>query len=64
MPRSMQEILDQADEFARRFESYQPEGSDERPLEEYLLERAVIDRARSERQIAEAVIAGRRKGIS
>jgi hypothetical protein len=49
MPRSIQEILDQADELAKRFEDYEPARSDERPVEEYLLERAALARARSEK---------------
>jgi len=64
MPRSIQEILDHGDELARRFEEYDPEARDERVVEEYLLERATIDRARSERQIVEAVVAARGKGLS
>ena len=56
MPRSIQEILDQADEFAERFENYEPNDADERPVEEYLLERAVLNRARSEREVVDAVI--------
>jgi hypothetical protein len=64
MPRSIQEILDQADELAKRFEDYEPEANDERPVEEYLLERAALARARSERQVADAVIAARRAGAS
>lgn len=43
MPRSIQEILDHGDELARRFEDHEPNSDDERPLEEYLLERATID---------------------
>lgn len=39
MPRSIQEILDHGDELARRFEDYEPTSDDERPVEEYLLER-------------------------
>ena len=42
MPRSIQEILDHADELAQRFEDYEPEPNDERPVEEYLLERAAV----------------------
>ena len=57
MPRSIQEILDQADELARRFEEYEPSDGDERPVEEYLLQRAALARARSERQIVDAVVA-------
>lgn len=64
MPRSIQEILDHADELARRFEDYDPEPGDERPVEEYLLERAAMARARGERQIVEAVTAARAKGVS
>ncbi len=64
MPRSIQEILDHADELAKRFEAYEPGAGDERPVEEFLLERATIERARSERQIIGAVTAARRKGLS
>ena len=64
MPRSIQEILDHADELARRFEEYEPSEGDERPAEEYLLQRAVVARARSERQIVDAVVAARNAGIS
>lgn len=64
MPRSIQEILDHADELADRFEDYEPADGDERSVEEYLLERATLDRARSERQVVEAVTAARGKGLS
>jgi hypothetical protein len=64
MPRSIQEILDHADELAQRFEDYEPEPGDERPVEEYLLERAALARARGERQIVDAVTAARAKGVS
>lgn len=64
MPRSIQEILDQAEELARRFEEYEPSEGDERPVEEYLLQRAALARARSERQIVDAVVAARGAGIS
>ena len=64
MPRSIQEILDHADELAKRFEDYEPDPSDERPVEEYLLERAALARARSERQIVDAVTAARAKNVS
>ena len=64
MPRSIQEILDQADELARRFEEYEPSDGDERSVEEYLLSRAALARARSERQIVDAVVAARSAGIS
>ena len=64
MPRSIQDILDHADELASRLESYEPSEADERPVEEYLLERAALARARSERQIIEAVSAARDAGIT
>jgi hypothetical protein len=64
MPRSIQEILDHADELARQFEEYEPSEGDERPVEEYLLQRAALARARSERQIVDAVVAARHAGIT
>lgn len=64
MPRSVQDILDHADELAKRFEDYEPSSDDEVAVAEYLLRRAALARARSERQIAEAVDAARRAGIS
>lgn len=64
MPRSIQDILDHADELADRFENYEPDPSDERPVEEYLLERAALARARSERQIVDAITAARSKQVS
>ena len=64
MPRSIQDILDHADELAQRFEDYEPQPGDERPVEEYLIQRAAIARARSERQIIEAVTSARSKGLS
>ena len=64
MPRSIQEILDHADELAQRFEDYEPSDGDERPVEEYLLQLAALARARSERQILDAVVAARAAEIS
>ncbi len=64
MPRSIQEILDHADELATRFEQLDPAAATDVDVPEYLLRRAVIARARSERQIAEAVITARHAGIS
>lgn len=64
MPRSIQEILGHADELAARFKDYEPADGDERSVEEYMLERATLDRARSERQVVEAVTAARSKGMS
>ncbi len=64
MPRTIQEILDHADELAERFENYEPDDGDERPVEEYMLERAALGRARSERQVFDAVVAARAAGAS
>jgi hypothetical protein len=64
MPRSIQEILDHADELAKRLEDYEPKPGDEHPLEEYLLERAAIARARGEQQVLDAVTTARGKGMS
>jgi hypothetical protein len=63
MPRSIQEILDHADELAKRFEDYEPDPDDERSVEEHLLERATIARARSERELVDAVTRARGKGV-
>jgi hypothetical protein len=38
----------------RRFEDYEPSKDDERPVEEYALERAVVAQARRERRILDA----------
>ena len=64
MPRSIQNILDHADELAARFENYEPEPGDERPVEELLLERAALARARSDRQIVDAITTARAKHLS
>jgi len=64
MPRTIQEILDHANEFAERFEGYEPEAGDEVPVEEYMLKRAALSRAHSERQVLDAVVAARRAGTS
>lgn len=64
MPRTIQEILDHADELAQRFEEFEPGPGDERAVEEYLLERAALARAQGERQMLEAVTAARSKGLS
>jgi len=63
MPRSIQEILDHAEQLAQQFEDYEPAPGDERPVEEYLLQRAALARAHSERQIIDAVAAARSAGI-
>ena len=64
MPRSVQDILDHADELAKRFEDYEPSPEDEVAVGEYLLRRAALARARTERQVSEAVALARKAGIS
>ena len=64
MPRSIQDILDHADELAQRFEDYEPSEGDEVPVEEYMLRRAVMARARCEGEIVEAVAAARLGGFT
>ena len=64
MPRSIQDILDHADQLAKRFEDFDPTAAHDVPVEEYLLQRAVVARARSEQQLIEAVAKARSAGIS
>jgi hypothetical protein len=64
MPRSIQEILDHADELAKRFDDFDPDQAKEIPVEEYLLQRAVVARARSEQQLLDNVVAARAAGLS
>lgn len=63
VPRSIQDLLDHADELAKRFEDYEPGEGDLVPVEEYLLQRAAFVRARSEREIVDAVVVARIAGI-
>jgi hypothetical protein len=64
MPLSIQEILDHAEELAKRFEDYDPAEGDQVPVEEYLLRRAVLTRARSEHEVVDAVTVARSAGSS
>lgn len=64
MPRSIQKILEHAEELAQRFEDYEPAEGDELPVEEYMLRRAALARARCEGQTVEAVAAARTKGVT
>lgn len=63
-PCSVQEILDHADELAKRFEDYEPAEGGQVPVEEYLLRHAAFARARSEREVVDAVTAARSTGLS
>lgn len=56
MPRSLQQILDQAEELSAKMEAYEPKPEDERPVAPWhALRRAVQERARTEAEIARAV---------
>lgn len=63
MPRSIQDILDHADELAQRYEDFDPDQAEEIPVEEYLLQRAVVARARTEQQLVDAVVTARAAGL-
>lgn len=65
MPRTVQDILDHADDLAKRFEDYEPSASDERDPEVFgELRRAVLARSDAERSIREAVNQARDHGYS
>lgn len=64
MPRSIQDILDHADELAKRFEDFNPADAHDVPVEQYVLQRAVVERARSEQHLIDAVIAARSAGMT
>ena len=64
MPKSLQEIIDHADELADRFENLDPSDGVEQPVAEYLLQRAVRDLAASERQVVDAVQRARHDRVS
>ncbi len=63
VPRSIQEIIEHADELARSFEEFESGEASERPVPVYLLQRAVVARAQGERQVMEAVAAARAAGV-
>ena len=63
MPRSLQEILEHADELDRRFDEHEPtDVRDAGPLR--AIHTAVSERAATERRLAEAVQAAREAGVS
>ena len=65
MPRSVQDILDHADELATRFENYEPAPGDERDLGTLkLLREAVLARSEAERTLADRVKQAREEGFS
>ena len=65
MPRPIQEILDHADDLAKRFEDYEPLAEDERdPASLKQLRDAVLARSDAERSIRDAVNTARVDGQS
>lgn len=65
MPRTVQEILDHADELAERFEGYKPAAEDERDPEPFIaLRDAAAARSDAERSIKAAVEGARTRGYS
>ena len=65
MPRSVQDILDHADELARRFEAYEPAAEDERDAQVFAaLRDAARSRSDAERSIRNAVDDARTHGFS
>lgn len=65
MPRTVQDILDHADELAKRFEDYEPSASDERDPQVFTeLREAVLSRSAAERTIMDAVEHAREHGYT
>ena len=65
MPRSVDEILQHADELAARFENYDPDPSDELdPAVVSALHAAVMERSEAERHLIEAVQQARAAKLS
>jgi hypothetical protein len=65
MPRSVEEILQHADELAARFENYEPSDSDELDSRAVaLLREAIQARSSAERSVIEAIRAARQSGMT
>jgi hypothetical protein len=64
MPLSIQDILDHANDLAQRFEEFDSAEAEEISVEEYLLQRAVVARAKCEQQVLEAVAKARSAELS
>ena len=65
MPRTVDEILQHADELAARFEDYEPGPADELdPGAVALLRAAIQERSDAERHVLDAVKAAREAGLS
>ncbi|MDE0495488.1 MAG: hypothetical protein OXH54_16215 [Acidimicrobiaceae bacterium] len=64
MKQAREEIAMQADQFADRFEDFDPAEATEVPVAEYLLARAARESDRSERELTAAVTAALESGTS
>ena len=65
MPRSVKEIIEQAEELARRFEEFEPNPQDRaRARSLAAVHRAALARAKTEATVAEAVARARADGHS
>ena len=65
MPRTVDEILQHADQLAARFEDYEPDPADELdPGAVALLRAAIRERSDAERHVLDAVKAAREAGLS
>ena len=65
MPRSVEEILQHAEELAERFESYEPAAGDELDAGAVALLRAAVqERSEAEKHLIEAIRAARESGMS
>ena len=65
MPRTVQDILDHADELSKHFEAYEPLTADERDPKAFVeLRRAVLSRSDAERSVRDAVDHARDHGYS
>ena len=65
MPRTVDEILQHADQLAARFEDYEPDPADELdPAAVTLLRSAIQERSDAERHLLDAVRAAREAGMS
>ena len=62
MPRSVEEIIAHADEYAARFENYEPRVEDEVPIEVLKLRQAAWSRSDAEREMLEAITVARQAG--
>ena len=64
MPRSLQEIIEQADTLANKFEDLEPSGERVDAERLGLIRHAAIERAEAERHVVEAVALARKDGLS